>query len=146
MSRRCSNNSVKTGLTLIEVVASVALLSTLLVGTLLAYGRHAHQIRRSRLRLQALRAADAMLTDWMDDPAALPARSRGDVPGEEGLIWETRPVDSPHEGRLRIGIVRLSILAKDAGEDEEARPLATVDVAVGSVTPSTQIDTSEARP
>jgi len=65
MSRNSSNYSTKAGLTLIEVSAALALLSTLLVGMLVAHNRHTEQIRRSRQTLDALRQVDALLYRWM---------------------------------------------------------------------------------
>ncbi|MDR0608970.1 MAG: prepilin-type N-terminal cleavage/methylation domain-containing protein, partial [Planctomycetaceae bacterium] len=52
------------GLTLIEVVAAMLLLGTLLVSLLVAFSRHAVQIERSSERLRVIQAAESQLADW----------------------------------------------------------------------------------
>ena len=55
------------GLTLIEVVAGLALLATVLVLVFAARDRVAHQQVRADRRLAAVAAADALVADWLRD-------------------------------------------------------------------------------
>ena len=59
-------------MTLVEVVGGLALLATLLVAALLAQGRYMRQAASADRRLQAVTAADALLTSWRLDPRSLP--------------------------------------------------------------------------
>ena len=61
--KRCSSypSCHRRGLTLIEVIASIGLLSTLLVGALLSHGKLAEQSSRDRKRIAAIELADELL-------------------------------------------------------------------------------------
>ena len=80
------------GLTLIEVVAAIAILGTLLVGVVLAKSRHTRQLQLARAQTYAIEATDALITDWWTNADGPPIDQRGAVPGEEGLVWRTRLV------------------------------------------------------
>ena len=102
------------GLTLVEVVAGLALLATLLVSILMAFSAHAGQIRAAQDRLQAIEIADALLTRWTASDG-IPAVGREDaVPGSEALWW--RIVVSPSVAPSATGLhtVRLEVFERPA--------------------------------
>ena len=110
-SRRYSKLRSRSGLTLVEVVAGIALLSTLLVSILLSYGAHAGQIRAARQRMQAIKAADQLLSNWMAQ-GDLPAVGDQDMlPGSDELVW--RMVAVPRDKRVslpnEVGLIRLEV-------------------------------------
>jgi prepilin-type N-terminal cleavage/methylation domain-containing protein len=118
------------GLTLIEVVASLLLLSSLLAGILVAYGRHARQVRRAQQRIQAVASADHMLADWFRASTRVPKASSGSVPGDKKLRWRTRPVNGTEpQTALDVEVVRLEILEdSEETEREETEPLVSIDL------------------
>jgi prepilin-type N-terminal cleavage/methylation domain-containing protein len=88
--RRHSQLSKRRGLTLIEVVASITLLSTLLAAMLVAFERHSRQIRRAQRTLAATAAADQWLAVWLQDPEGFPSEGSGGIPGSD-FTWRTTP-------------------------------------------------------
>jgi type II secretory pathway pseudopilin PulG len=82
-------------LTLLEVLAGLALLATLLAGVLTAYGNHVRQVRRTQLRLKAADAADRMLTDWFQRPGGFPEEGCGTVEMFDGKAKEKNPEVEP---------------------------------------------------
>lgn len=117
----------RAGLTLIEVVAGLALLATLLVAVLTTKARVTRQWATARQQLRATDAADALLSAWWLNPGQFPRDSHGLVPGEPGMAWHTRVVPNETLNRLDTTVVRLEVL--DRGNDAAAgRVLASVEV------------------
>lgn len=97
------------GMTLIEVVAGLALLATVLVLVFSARDHVARQQVRADRRLAAVAAADALLADWMRSAETFPRASTGGVPGRPELIWTTRVVPNPPAEALGGQAVRLDV-------------------------------------
>ena len=134
-STRCSRPWRARGLTLIEVVAAIAILGTLLVGVVLAKSRHTRQLERARAQAGAVQAADALIADWWTRPQGVPIDDRGTVPGDPDLSWRTRLVDNRSVAALGARVVRVEVYpGRDAprrarsGEDHAA--LVVVDLVV----------------
>lgn len=104
------------GLTLIEVLAALALLAILLAGVLSTKTDAERQWSRADQRLQAIAATDALLTQWMtpsdddEESSGLPIDESGPLPGSGNLVWQTQLVDHEQAAVLRCQVVRLSIL------------------------------------
>lgn len=106
-----SSNSPRRGLTLVEVVAGIALLSTLLVLTLASFRAHTAQVRGTKARMAAIRAADELLSEWFSGAGVPPAGQGGEVTGHPGWTWRTVPVASTKNPQLSgTLIVKLEIL------------------------------------
>jgi len=118
------------GLSLVEVVAGVALLATLLVGIVLAAGRHGAQLRAAEQRLAAVRAADRLLAQWYGEPAGPPRDATGPVTGAPGLVWRTRPLVQPDAEQLGLEIVRLEIRERGVAQSAEHGMLVTTEIAL----------------
>lgn len=101
-------------MTLVEVVAGLALLGSVLVGILLARAGYLRQAARSSRRLEAIAAADALLTAWHQDPALLKPESSGALAGDSQLAWRTAIVPSAEAQSLGARIVRLEVLDERA--------------------------------
>ena len=114
------------GLTLIEVVAGLALLATILASLLYARVRFARNLSIADARLQAVAAADALLTDWTASGRPIPPSGAGAIAGRPLLRWQTQPVASDEARRMQARVVRLTIRRADA--PPTALPLASVDV------------------
>lgn len=128
MSENSSICSAKAGLTLVEVLAALALLSTLLVGILMASNRHTEQIRRSRQTLEVLHRVDALLYRWTGSGGMVPRKANGQIPGRDELIWKTHVVSKQHRQRLGIELVRLEVFPERGTLSEE--PIVALDLAV----------------
>ena len=126
MSKACSNYS--RGLTLIEVIASLALLTTLLVGIIFAQDRHARQIRTARQRIGVVEQVDQLLYQWLKIDRAIPREATGPLPGSDDYIWETRLWPDGANRGLEIEVVRLEIRPRRDVLGE--RPVLTLDLAV----------------
>lgn len=113
------------GLTLIEVLASLALLGTLLVALVQARGDHLRQWTLAQRKLEAVDAAERLLEAWWADPATLPRSGSGTLDG--GWRWRTQVREAPaleHEA-LHAELVRLEVL-----EAEGPKVLVTIDLFV----------------
>lgn len=126
--KRSSSSQRPKGLTLLEVVVSLVLLATLLVGSLMAHGRHVRQVKRAKLRLEAVQGADRLLTEWFREVERVPKSSRGPIAGSPALAWRTESIPDVNTEPLAVEVVRLTVTAMDAGPADP--PLTHVDVLV----------------
>ena len=122
----CCVSRKRSGLTLIEVVAGLALMATVLVGILEAGGRHVRQIKRAQRQLSAAAEADRLLTGMAGNFEQLPDNNTGTECGD-GLMWRTRLMEN-REARetMNIAIVRLEIF--DPKQTKDQTPLVAIDV------------------
>jgi type II secretory pathway pseudopilin PulG len=125
----------RTGLTLVEVVAGLALLSTLLVAVLTTKARVTRQSAHAQRRLEAVAAADRLLAGWWRDVRAFPRDSSGEVAGNAGLAWRTRPVRNDAVNALTASVVRLEVTeARD--ERRRGTVLASVELVLDDSPPT----------
>ncbi len=97
-------------MTLVEVIAGLALLGSVLVAMLVARAGYMRQTARANRRLQAVAAADALLTAWHREPATLHPGAGGTVAGDGRLAWRTSLVPSAEADGLGARVVRLEVL------------------------------------
>jgi type II secretory pathway pseudopilin PulG len=97
-------------MTLIEVVGGLALLGTLLVAVLLAKAKYTRQAATADRKLQAVAAADELLTAWRQDSNALPRDGSGPAPGDRQFSWRTRTLANAEVASLGGQTVRLEVL------------------------------------
>ena len=124
-SRTCSTG-VRRAMTLIEVVAGLALLATVLSGIVAIKTRCLRQMHRTEQRREAIRCADELLSAWWTDTATFPYRSSGPVPGHPQLQWRTRPISNLQAQSLGGQVIRLEIA--DFSASSSAEPLISVEV------------------
>lgn len=127
MSSRSLHSSAQRGLTLLEVIAALAIISTLLVGLLVAARRHVEQVRRARQTLDVAARVDALLYRWMSSGGLVLREDEGELPGEDGLRWKTQLVDTRHRRDLGIDLFSLKILTKSDTVGE--RPIVSLELA-----------------
>ena len=108
-SNLCSSLSRGRGLTLIEVVAGLALMSSILVAVLFLKSRYARQQALADHHLQSLAAADALLSAWWQTPAKFPRQGSGSIGSQPTLGWRTKPLPNSELTRLGCQIIRLEI-------------------------------------
>ncbi|HSW49057.1 MAG TPA: hypothetical protein VLH09_02730 [Bryobacteraceae bacterium] len=111
-------------MTLIEVLAGLAILASLLGAILLARSQHARQTVTAQRRLEAVQAADILLTGWWRDPQQFPRSASGPVTGNERLTWRTEIVNAPAASKLQVQIVRLEIRSPS----DPGKPLVRVEL------------------
>lgn len=117
------------GMTLVEVVAGIALLSTLLVMILMAHRNHSAQIRKAKDRMKAIRVADELLSVWMASVSLPRIGQREEVPGVSGWHWQIIPVPVTNDlSLLRATSVRLEIV--DGSRPSGDKLLASVELMV----------------
>jgi prepilin-type N-terminal cleavage/methylation domain-containing protein len=125
---------MRRGLTLVEVVAGLALLSTLLVAVLTTKARVTRQWSHAQRKLQAVAAADELLTQWWQRKEEFPRRSSGEVAGDAQLRWRTTPVRNEPLNDLRTSVIRLEILEGRASRSSDD-VLASVEVVLDDELP-----------
>jgi prepilin-type N-terminal cleavage/methylation domain-containing protein len=132
MSEKCRTRSAwpgRRGMTLIEVVAGLALLATVLTLVFAARGHVARQQVRADRRLAAVAAADGLLADWWQRPAEFPRAGSGPVPGHPNLAWHTEVVRNAAVEALGTEVVRLAVSGASPGGGPD-QPVVTVEVAL----------------
>jgi prepilin-type N-terminal cleavage/methylation domain-containing protein len=128
-STTCSRCSRRAGLTLIEVVAAIVILGTILVGVVLARSRHTRQIRLAERKALAVRQADALLTGWWTDPNGVPVGDSGTCGQDGALVWETRLVHNPRAEDIGARTVQLTVRnAELTPAYSSDQPLVTVEI------------------
>lgn len=156
------------GLSLIEVVAALTLVGTLLVGIVMARARHTHQAALAERKLLAVQAVDELLLRWYtpsssggNQPEAdkrvlsinapqsrIPLDSTGSFDSAPALSWRTElvsdPVNEQALERFKLGVVRLTVTDDQAGP--EADPLLVIDLAAPAEQEQAGQRTEEAAP
>ena len=124
-------------LTLLEVVAALALLSTLLVTVLTAQNRLAHQTRRAELRLQAIDAAEQLLATWSATSPMVIPDATGQLPTEPILHWKVtlRTQQEPQLLSSGVQVACLRVSDQLDMDDTDSPPLVTVEFLTTSTIP-----------
>ncbi len=97
------------GTTLIEVLAGLALIASVLVGLLVTRGSAAEQHSKAERRLLAIEAADRLLESWWQSPDNLPINETGDTEHKHPFQWRTSLESNPEAQRLNARVLRLEV-------------------------------------
>ena len=100
-------------MTLVEVVAGLALLGSLLVGLLLARIALSRQRTQADQRLEAVEGCDRLLSAWQASGQKVPHRSSGRANNGGHLKWSTRVLRTLTIETTAIEVVRLEITRGD---------------------------------
>lgn len=137
MSNRHNNSWPRcqaTGLTLIEVVAAIAILGTILVGVVLSRARHTRQFALAQRKAIAVEAADALIAGWWEGPA-VPVDASGVVEREGiDLAWRTREIANESIEAIGARVVRVEMreaASRAAGAEDHEAALVRVDLVLG---------------
>jgi len=128
MSAACYRRSTARGLTLVEVVAGLVLLATLLASILVAFGSQAAQIRAARDRMAAIDMADRLLSEWTSQNAIPAVGTQQSLPGTENWSW--RVVAKKSAELERTGVSSVCVQVFRSPQTGTERVLASVDVIV----------------
>ncbi|QDU44559.1 hypothetical protein Mal52_30430 [Symmachiella dynata] len=105
-----SKHSARRGLTLIEVVAGIALLSTLLVTILMSYRAHAGQVRAAKQRLRAIEFADQQMAAWMS-ARRVPGLGKWGESTDGQFTWRIMRGETTAETPYGLQVARLEVQA-----------------------------------
>ena len=123
------------GLSLIEVVAAIALLSSLMTVLLMAWTRHRDQIQFSQLKIQAAELLDEQLASWFADGGGPPFPATGRL-ADSVFIWRT--YRSPTGRAIAGGLMPVTVEVVD----QNNRSLLSIEVA-GTVRPRQRREDSQ---
>lgn len=110
------------GMTLIEVLASLAIIGIMLAGITSIRGRVVRQWVSADRTIAAVEVADGVLAEWFARGGSGPV-THGTV---QGFAWESRELDDPAAAQLGVRIVRLTVRDTDRRRSE---PLLEIDTA-----------------
>ena len=126
------NLSSRKAFSLIEVVASICLLGTLLVTVLVAYRNCSQQVRTAQKRLAALEALDQLLVEYSQPNSELLLESEAKLPGDNPFYWSVSQVDDVNARLLGAGVLRIELFDPEFLDGET---LATVEILERAVVP-----------
>lgn len=130
----CSGCSRRAGVTLIEVVAAIAILGTILVGVVMSKARHTRQVALTLRINQAVLVADELIAGWWASEAGPPIGASGIAGGEAVFVWETHLVKN--EALAALGTRVLHVEIREAEGALGARAAEGAVVAVDLVLPA----------
>lgn len=124
-------------MTLVEVMASLLILSVLLSSVLVTRSRMTRLSARSEAQLQAQQALDELLTNWQLEEKPIPLSASGRM-ADAPLTWRSevlRPAPLPKEeykivkismsrqiGGAEIELARVELLASEKAVNKKVRP------------------------
>ena len=110
--RNRARRDTRSGFTLIEVIASLVLIGTLMVGVLMAHRRCARQTKLSKRRMAAIEVLDGMMDDWAEPEAdrtlSLDGAS-GKAPGDNKFHWRKLVAGQLPDELLGLSIMRIEV-------------------------------------
>ncbi len=118
--------SDRPGFTLLEVVVGLALMASVLVGSLLSFSAHRKQLRSADAKIAAVAIADDLLDRLSGSREGIPSSQRGQIAGHPGWFWQTRIVGVTAPAGIPLKVVRLEVIEITQGRSQ--RVLSTVDV------------------
>lgn len=122
---RSMSSTRRAAFSLVEVVASVLLVGTLLTAVLTAHRRAAGQYREAERRLEAIGALEGLLEARSGGDAGELMLARGQVPGHPTLQWRSTLRDEPELAPLEAAVLRIEVFDP---EHREGAALAWVEL------------------
>lgn len=107
---------LRRGLSLLEVIAALVLMGTIVVTTLLAFSKHRRQLALSKERLQAAEIAEELLPQLIRSERGIVAGQRGTIAGRPDWFWQTSLVGTTVVATLPMHVIRFEIYSKRESE------------------------------
>ena len=104
------------GVTLVEVLAGLMLLATILMGILLTGVQYSRQAGDAERRIAASVVADQILSRWWEDLRKFPRSGSGAATTDGTWYWRTRVLDEQQIEEVPFQIVRLEMLDGRGGK------------------------------
>ena len=98
------------GFTLLEVIVALALMGSVLVGSLLAFSSHRSQLSMAEKRIEATRIADDLVSRLSSSQGGMPVGVRGTIAGKPNWVWQTSSVGTTTLATVQLQVLRLQIL------------------------------------
>jgi prepilin-type N-terminal cleavage/methylation domain-containing protein len=119
------------GMTLIELLAGLVVLGTVLASVTIARGRFVRQWSEAQQRLEATRAVDAMVAGWLSGPRAkVPIGVRGTVPGMKQHVWQTTVRPDKAAEAVGASVVRLEVFDRADADTARRMPVVAIELLV----------------
>lgn len=99
---------LKSGLTLIEIVASLLLCGLLFSFVISGFNQQRRQFRHAALVQRAIDQTDALVAGWYMQTEPGPRLGAGQFHGPDQMTWRVEPVDTEHELR-QAGILKYRV-------------------------------------
>jgi hypothetical protein len=113
-------------MTLVEVLAGLVVLGTVLASLVVARGRLLRQWADADRKLTAAHAVDELMSKWMSGPPnAVPVPRQGALAGAPDCVWRTQFVAGRAARDLHARVVRVEVF--DARAPRRTTPLLTLD-------------------
>ena len=113
------------GMTLIELLAGLVILGTVLATMVVARGRLTRQWAQADRKIEAARALDHMLAIWTDAPA-FPVPASGSLIGTKNCQWRTQWISDPAAAKLGAAVARVEVFDPLSG----ATPILTIELLI----------------
>lgn len=107
------------GMTLIEVVAGIGLMGTVLVTTLAAHSAHVRQRLHAERKLAAVSALDLLISTRIEKGNWLESGEEGVLTTSPPIRWKTAIVPNSGSEALDCEVLRVSALTNVAGRSVE---------------------------
>ncbi|QDU70610.1 type IV pilus modification PilV family protein [Mucisphaera calidilacus] len=123
----------RAGLTLIEVVAALAILGTILATMVMAKSYHTRQLANADKQSRAVTLTDNLIAAWWTDEKGIPIGAAGTFPTEPEFIWQTQIVRNDPVQDLGARVVRIIVAEKsdtDLVTEDDERVRIVVDLVV----------------
>ena len=104
--------------TLIEVIAGLILMGSLVAAGLVALSSHQHAILLAKQRQQANQIAEILLVNWYEVQGRVPLRDQGIIASQSQWLWRTQPVGLRSVCGLEANVIRLEVLGQVGGKVE----------------------------
>jgi type II secretory pathway pseudopilin PulG len=92
------------------VLAALVILATLLTGVMLAKSKAVRQQALAERRLEAVAAADELLSRWWESGASPVSADSGEIPRNPKLRWRTGVVSAARDSQNPFDVVCLEIV------------------------------------
>ena len=117
----------RSGYTVIEALAALGLLATLLVLILAGVSAEARKFDQSKMRLKAIDLTDQLLDKWTHS-GGIPTTATGIFSEQNDLAWKTTISSRKYRANLGLDVVRLVVQSSKASTSD--KPLVDMEVFV----------------
>lgn len=115
MSFRPSIGERRRGMTLIEVVAAVVILGTILAAIMVARAKHVRQLAEARDLERVVEVADELIGRWWLSEEGPPVNGRGSASADGQIVWRTYWVSDPGVRTLGGRVLRVEVQMEGEG-------------------------------
>ena len=105
---------LRRGLTLVEVIAGLALMASLLSTMVVAYSAHLRQHRNAQRKVLAVELLDRKLEEWRRTSQPIPVPAEGDFLDKPEFHWQTELVPNSTLHPFFGEVVRIEVREKQS--------------------------------